>query len=201
MFSIRPRALNARLLVMLPDDRCAGARNDRHGFCGLVIAQEFSRACTPEPVCTRHGQRPQNETHIRVSVWLATALIAVLPVCAQTASGPLRVLSANPRYFADGSGKAVYLAGSHNWNNFEDTGHRRLPQTDPPAVFDYTAYLDFLQAHHHNFFRLWRWESPKWTDDEPAGVGYSRPHPWLRSGPGLAADGKPKFDLTRFDPE
>jgi hypothetical protein len=25
------------------------------------------------------------------------------------------------------------------------------------------------------------------------------PHPWLRTGPGLAADGKPKFDLARFD--
>jgi hypothetical protein len=135
------------------------------------------------------------------SALLSTLLIVVFPACAQRASGPLRVLPTNPRYFTDGSGKAIYLSGSHNWNNFEDTGHRRLPQTDPPAVFDYTAYLDFLEAHHHNFFRLWRWESPKWTDDEPAGVGYSRPHPWLRTGPGVAADGKPKFDLTRFDPE
>jgi hypothetical protein len=111
------------------------------------------------------------------------------------------VLETNPRYFTDNSGRAIYLAGSHNWNNFEDTGHRRLPQTDPPPPFDYTAYLDFLQAHRHNFFRLWRWEATRWTDDEPAGVGYSRPHPWLRTGPGLATDGKPKFDLTRFNPE
>lgn len=128
------------------------------------------------------------------------ALAGVLAY-AQTApaKGPLRVLKTNPRYFTDGSGKAIYLAGSHNWNNFEDTGHRRLPQSDPPAPFDYTAYLDFLQAHRHNFFRLWRWESPKWTDDEPVGTGYSRPHPWLRTGPGLTADGKAKFDLTKFN--
>lgn len=117
------------------------------------------------------------------------------------ASGPLGVLKSNPRYFTDGSGKAIYLAGSHNWNNFVDTGHRRLPQTDPPAIFDYKGYLDLLDAHHHNFFRLWRWESVKWTDNEPAGVGYSQPHPWVRTGPGLATDGKPKFDLTRFNPE
>jgi hypothetical protein len=32
-------------------------------------------------------------------------------------------------------------------------------------------------------------------------VKYCRPHPWVRSGPGPANDGKPKFDLTRFDPE
>src|SRR5437762_3632211 len=93
---------------------------------------------------------------------LSGYLLAVTAATAQVAGGPLRVLDTNPRYFTDGTGKAIYLAGSHNWNNFEDTGHRRLPQTDPPATFDYTAYLDFLQAHHHNFFRLWRWESTKW---------------------------------------
>jgi hypothetical protein len=27
----------------------------------------------------------------------------------------LRVLTANPRYFTDGSGRAVYLTGSHVW--------------------------------------------------------------------------------------
>ncbi len=32
----------------------------------------------------------------------------------------LQVLESNPRYFTDGSGKAVYLAGSHTWPNFKD---------------------------------------------------------------------------------
>src|SRR5712691_2211255 len=69
------------------------------------------------------------------------------------ATGPLRVLESNPRYFMDGSGKAIYLAGSHQWHNFQDNGHR-LPQgKDPPEAFDYDGYLDFLQKHHHNFFR------------------------------------------------
>jgi len=118
------------------------------------------------------------------------------------AAGPLRVLSSNPRYFTDGSGRAIYLAGSHNWQNFQDSGHRLSSSQDPPAAFDYDAYLDFLAIHHHNFFRLWRWEVPKWTDAQPKGmVKYCRPHPWMRTGPGNANDGKPKFDLTRFDPE
>jgi hypothetical protein len=136
-----------------------------------------------------------------ICAWLVLWSVAVTGLSAQgaAAKGPLRVLTSNPRYFTDGSGRAIYLVGSHNWNNFQDTGHRRPAQTDPPAPFDYRGYLDFLEARHHNFFRLWRWESPKWTDDEPAGVGYSVPHPWLRPGPGLAADGKPKFDLARFD--
>jgi hypothetical protein len=118
------------------------------------------------------------------------------------AKGPLRILSSNPRYFTDGSGKAIYLAGTHNWHNFQDNGHRLWEAGDPPPVFDYDAYLDFLTRHHHNFFRLWRWESPKWTDEHPVSLTkYCQPHPWVRSGPGLAADGKPRFDLTRFNPE
>ncbi len=117
------------------------------------------------------------------------------------AKGPLRVLSANPRYFTDGSGKPIYLAGTHNWHSLQDNGHRLVDAQDPPPVFDYGAYLDLLTRHHHNFFRLWRWESPKWTDEHPVVLTkYCQPHPWVRSGPGLASDGKPKFDLTRFSP-
>ncbi len=56
-----------------------------------------------------------------------------------------------------------------------------------------------LEGYHHNFFRLWRWETPKWNDDEPLGVKYAQPHPWMRTGPGVANDGKPKFDLTRMN--
>jgi serine-type D-Ala-D-Ala carboxypeptidase (penicillin-binding protein 5/6) len=118
------------------------------------------------------------------------------------ATGPLRRLESNPRYFTDGSGRAVLLVGSHNWHNFQDNGHRLPESQDPPPAFDYDAYLDFLGKHGHNFFRLWRWEVPKWTDAQPQGVvKYCTPHPWKRTGPGMAADGKPKFDLESFDPE
>ena len=46
--------------------------------------------------------------------------------------GPLRVHPQNPRYFADGSGRAVYLTGSHTWANLQDQGPK-----DPPKPFDY----------------------------------------------------------------
>lgn len=135
---------------------------------------------------------------IPLAALLATAVVGQTP----PATGPLRVLESNPRYFTDGSGKAVYLAGSHIWQNLQDSGHRLSESQDPPPAFDYDRYLDFLAAHNHNFFRLWRWEAPKWTDRQPEGViKYCRPHPWLRTGPGLAKDGKPKFDLERYDPE
>ena len=41
--------------------------------------------------------------------------------------GPLRVSKANPRYFEDGSGKIVYLTGSHTWTNLQDGDERKPP--------------------------------------------------------------------------
>lgn len=113
------------------------------------------------------------------------------PAAGATGVGPLRVLASNPRYFTDGSGKAIYLAGSHTWANLVDQG-----TTDPPSIFDYTAFLDFLQAQNHNFFRLWTWTLPHMNDPQRP---YSTPQPWLRVGPGRATDGKAVFDLSQFD--
>ncbi len=108
--------------------------------------------------------------------------------------GPLRVCPHNRRYLADGSGQAVLLTGSHNWSNFKDMG-----LTNPPTPFDFSAYLDFLTAHNHNFLRLWAWELTRSTQGRAKDVWYRHPFQWLRTGPGLATDGKPKFDLSRFD--
>jgi hypothetical protein len=119
------------------------------------------------------------------------------------ATGPLRVLPSNPRWFTDGSGKAVYLTGSHTWYTLQDNGLLLAEGTgNPPPVFDYAGYLDFMERHNHNFFRLWRWETPRWTDRYTKGsMKYAQPHPWQRTGPGTAKDGEPKFDLTRFNEE
>jgi hypothetical protein len=118
------------------------------------------------------------------------------------AAGPLRILDTNPRWFTDGSGKAVVLTGSHVWQNFQDNGLIiRGGTQNPPPRFDYDAYLAFLQKHNHNFFRLWRWETPRWTDKFTGEVKYATPHPWLRTGPGAATDGPPKFDLEKFNPD
>jgi hypothetical protein len=129
-------------------------------------------------------------------------------IASQPARGPLRAHPANPRYFtdgtklADGSLKAVYLTGSHTWNNLVDMG-----RDDPPERFDFKAYLDFLELHGHNFIRLWTWDSTMW--DRRASQQWTEqkeelkvsPQPWLRTGPGQALDGRPKFDLTAFNPD
>ena len=110
--------------------------------------------------------------------------------------GPLRVLADNPRYFTVDGKRAVYVTGSHTWANLQDMG-----LSDPPPPFDFAGYLDFLARYGHNFIRLWRWEPPQWNygaarKGQPS---FCTPHPWMRTGPGEAADGKPKFDLTRLD--
>jgi uncharacterized protein YjdB len=105
----------------------------------------------------------------------------------------LRRSATNPRYFENANGQIVYLTGSHTWSNLQDNG-----TVDPPPAFNYSAYLDFLEAHNHNFFRLWAWEQSKWTAEIAADY-WITPGPFKRTGPGAALDGKPKFDLSQFN--
>lgn len=114
--------------------------------------------------------------------------------------GPLRVSKANPRYFTDGSGRAVYLTGSHVWwNLLGDRTWRAACAPVRPARFDYVDYLKRLVRYNHNFFRLWTFEVTRWRECGGDEVSVA-PHPWLRTGPGLAHDGLPKFDLTKPNP-
>jgi hypothetical protein len=120
------------------------------------------------------------------------------------AAGPLVVSEANPRYFTVASGdaaerKAVYLTGSHIWNNLHDGLGPGASCAEEPERTDYRAYLDFLTDHGHNFIRLWRWEHVR---SQAAGGAFHlcmSPQPWPRIGPGAATDGKPRFDLSSFD--
>lgn len=121
------------------------------------------------------------------------------------AARPLTVSQANPRYFTIASAKAdeqeaIYLCGSHIWNNFHDGMGPGSGCAETPEPLDYRAYLAFLKEHGHNFIRLWRWEQFK---SQAAGGNFHlcmTPQPWQRTGPGVATDGKPKFDLGLFDP-
>lgn len=135
-------------------------------------------------------------------------LIAALASAASLASAggtsptaitaPLSVRPANPHYFVDPSGKPVYLTGSHTWNTFQDWGTNG---TVEPV--DFTAFVAFLVARHHNFTLLWTTELPVFhglpTTEKSPPEFTVEPHPWQRTGPGLATDGKPRFDLKRFN--
>ena len=130
-----------------------------------------------------------------------------LPAQVQTAThqprpeietGPLFVNPDNPRYFTDGikingKNRAVYLTGSHTWCDFMDCG-----VSNPPYVFDYTDFLDFLTEHDFNFFRLWRAENARGGEN---GDGFwFNPMPYERSASECCAfDGGNKFDLDHFN--
>jgi len=109
------------------------------------------------------------------------------------ATGPLRVLAENPRYFTDGRGNAIYLVGSHTWANLQNLSHA------PP--FDFPAYIRFMVSHNFNFMRMWTsWIAhPDFPGELCCDV--LGPFPWARPGPGNADDGAPRFDFSQFDQE
>ncbi|MBI3922027.1 MAG: hypothetical protein HY318_11470 [Armatimonadetes bacterium] len=116
-----------------------------------------------------------------VALTLTTRLAAV----AGAARGPLRVHPTNPRYFTDGSGKPVVFIGDYTWGTFSDVD------------FDYKAQFDALKANGLNFARVWLW----WGCEQfPPPEDKLHVEPFLRSGPGAANDGRPRYDLTRLNP-
>ena len=109
------------------------------------------------------------------------------PAPVQTTSSVLRVNPANPRYFSDGSGKTIYLAGNDGWPFQDGSGITLSTQ----------AYLDFLAGRHINLSRFWTWEHTRWSSFGADQL--INPMPFKRTGPGTALDGQLKFDLNQFD--
>ena len=109
-------------------------------------------------------------------------------------SGPLRRNPANPRYFTDDTGKAIYLTGSHTWAVMQDL----WIEGDEPILTDYPGYLTMMQDYGHNFMRFWQWQQVKNAPWNPRPTMFS-PQPYPRTGPGVANDGLPKFDLTKWN--
>ena len=87
----------------------------------------------------------------RSAAILLVSLVAPVPALSAAslaaAIGPIEGLAANPRYFADGSGKAIYLPESHTWSNLQDF-------VPVQRLLDCQRYLDFQVIHHFNSMRL-----------------------------------------------
>jgi hypothetical protein len=93
--------------------------------------------------------------------------------------GVLSILPQNPHYFADPKGKPLLLTGLYVWDIFSD------------PTFDYQAFFRRLKDNSLNFARvwvMWGWEEENWLC------------PYERTGPGLAKDGRAKFNLDKFNP-
>ena len=110
-------------------------------------------------------------------------------------NGVLRINPANPRYFTDDSGRAVYLTGSHTWAVMVDM----WMENEERHNMDYDAFLQMMEDNNHNFLRFWQFgQNTKSCPQNGISILYD-PMPYERTGPGLARDGKPKFDLTKFN--
>jgi len=122
-------------------------------------------------------------------VWVIACTVCLSAVFAAAVpfKGPLRVHPQNPHYFTDNSGKAIFLSGS--------TIHGSVQKAY--ANPDFTAFLKAESKYHHNFTKLRVWENGWLRGDSTSWT----PMLYERTGPGLATDGKPKFDLNRLNPE
>ncbi len=129
---------------------------------------------------------------LRSEFGLTPLPVSAAPVQASPVGGPLRVSSENPRYLTDGSGKAVFLAGSNYWNLFQDGG-----RTNPPPPFDFDAFVQFAVDHGYNYMKPHVWEQA-WHQSDGSDW-YTQPTLYKRTGPGSALDGDPKFDLNQFN--
>jgi hypothetical protein len=109
--------------------------------------------------------------------------------------GPLKQSTVNSRYLVAPAGNAVFLSGSHTWNDFQDTN-----TNSSPAALDFNSYVAFLKSNGQNATILWHKDLPEYCGWNFSGSTWTMtPWPWLRPGPGVATDSKPKFDLTQFN--
>src|SRR3954470_18572046 len=125
------------------------------------------------------------------AVKFATAAFLTTDAMVDGAEPPLLLKNQlNGRYFSDGT-KAVYLTGQHVPTIFNDW-------VGSPII-DFTAFTDNMAAKKHNFLRLWLIDAP-YAYHLDGTAGAITPSPFLRTGPGLASDGSPKFDLGELNP-
>ena len=79
-------------------------------------------------------------------------------------TGPLRVSSDNPRYFTDGSGKAIYLAGWNIWGDVQD-GFGKAWNYGWGNPSDYETRLELTTDNNLNYIRLWIYDTGLMRND------------------------------------
>jgi hypothetical protein len=124
--------------------------------------------------------------NVRLAPTLTPALDIGVP-------GLLRVSSVNPRYFtsaADPSGKAIYVAGFHNWEVLQDRSDS-LP-------FNYSEYLAMLQQNGLNFFRMWYLDTPRVYIGKPP-FYFISPRPFNRATTPTIYDGDGEYQMTNYN--
>ena len=116
------------------------------------------------------------------------------------AAGLLSVHPDNPRWFADGSGRAIYLGGHQIFVDLQDNSYNKEFIRNGERLLDWDEYITFLKRHNFNYLRNWVIWSTGSGSMAPVNHAVAYPMPYQRvTGYGKAKDGKNKFDLNRFD--
>jgi hypothetical protein len=107
-------------------------------------------------------------------------------------------------YFRKADGTAVFFRGSHHWANGEDIRHDKPavvppPGAYPPTAFDFTSYLNWMEAQNYNFMRYWIANQAFLAKDNSAYSETLYPVPYARPGPGNAVDNLPRYDLDTWN--
>lgn len=110
-------------------------------------------------------------------------------------AGPLKVHPSNPRYFTDDTGKVIFLSGFEFWDSL------RLDGIKDPEGLSWNEFLDAAEKYGINFVRLWIWNELTKFRAKSFDPWYTSREIWMRTGPETALDGKPKFDLDKFNQE
>ena len=98
---------------------------------------------------------------------------------------PIAINTSFPYFFSDPDGKPLILMGDYTWETF----------SSPDS--DYSKMFRSMKERGLNLSRVWLW----WGSEEFPGVKNQKHiEPFLRNGAGLANDGKPKYDLSKFNP-
>ena len=103
---------------------------------------------------------------------------------------PVRIDPANPYYFLDTKGKPLMLIGDYTWETFSGVSS------------DYDKFFKSLKSRGLNLARVWLW----WGCEElPSGNSFPADkklhiEPFLREGPGIANDGRSRYNLDKFNP-
>ena len=117
-----------------------------------------------------------------------------------SAANVLSLHPENPRYFADGSGRAIYLGGHQIFVDLQDNSFNKEFIRNSERILDWNKYVEFMKAHNFNYLRNWViWSTGSGTM-APVNNAIAFPMPYKRvEGHGKAKDGKDKFDLNQFD--
>jgi hypothetical protein len=106
----------------------------------------------------------------------------------------------NPRYFTDGSGRAIYLGGHQIFVDLQDNSFNKELIRNSERILDWNKYVEFMKFHNFNYLRNWVIWSTGSGAMAPLNNAIAYPMPYKRiEGHGKAKDGKDKFDLNQFD--